>query len=111
MPSMSVSMTSCRKTCSSDGELHELAQTRDRIVRHDAAVVEDEHVGGDALDTLEHVRAVDHHPSLRRERLDQAAQHQGRCHVQAGVRFVEDDDARLCSSAAEIRIFCRIPFE
>ena len=55
MPSMSVSITSCRNTCSSDGELHQLPQARDRIVRDDTAVVEDDHVGRDTFDALEHM--------------------------------------------------------
>ena len=76
-------------------QLEQLAQPQDRIVSHDLAVVEDDDVGRDPFDALEHVRAVDHHPALGGERLDQAAQHQRRRDVEAGVRLVEDDDLRI----------------
>ena len=37
-------------------------------------------------------------------------QHTCRAHVEAGKRLVEDDERGLCSTAAAMRIFCRIPF-
>jgi len=52
-------------------------------------------VGGDAFDALEHVRAVEHDPAFRRQCLHQAPEHERRCHVEAGVGLVEDDDRRI----------------
>ena len=85
-------VTSCAMTSSSDALLlRHGAQLRHRPLGDDAAAMEHHDVGAQALDVVEHVRAVQDRLAARRQDRNQVTQHETGREIQAGFRFVQNE--------------------
>ena len=72
-----------------------LADVRDRILRDHDSFAQDQHVGANFFDDLQHVRTIEDEFALLAERLHQILEDQRRGYVEAGERLVENEDLRI----------------
>jgi hypothetical protein len=77
------------------GEGHEGAEVGDGVVCNEAAAVEDDDAGADALDGVELVGAEENDFAACGELLDEAAEDEGRADVKAGEGFVKQNEVGI----------------
>jgi hypothetical protein len=89
---------------------HQGTQLIDRVFCDDAAAVQDDDAGAELLDDFEHMRAVEDGLAAAGEQMDEMPEHQRRGDVEAGVRFVEDQDVGIVQQRADDQHFLLHPF-
>jgi hypothetical protein len=103
-------MCDLREDAFEGGLRQQVAQLRDGIVGDYAAFVQDQDVVGDFLYDFENVGAVEDHFAPAGERLEKAAEYERGVDVEAGERFIEDEDFRIVYKGPEEEDFLPHPF-